>query len=124
MISVARGVRIMWLIAMIAVLVFWIGSGFDGVPSQRNHDGERHLLATLALIVLTFPLGLMWASVLNVAAYLFDAAGYRAEGSDIFLIPFVWLGFTAVGYIQWFMLLPWLWRRWKARRVRRATPSI
>jgi len=28
-----------------------------------------------------------------------------------------WVCFLVAGYWQWFVLLPWLWRKWKTRRA-------
>ena len=119
--SAARGIRTGWVIAMIAVLILWVAAAIrtSTLPSQATQDGEWHLLALLVLIALTFPLGIVWAGLLNVVAYMLDAFNYRAEISEVLLVPLVWLSFFVVGYVQWFKLVPWLWRRWKDRRASR-----
>ncbi|MFN9677623.1 MAG: hypothetical protein ACK58C_08485 [Betaproteobacteria bacterium] len=110
-------IRVAWLVAMVAVLVSWLaaGSGAPGIAPQTTQSGERHLLALLVLSTLTFPSGLLWAGLLNIVAYMLDALGYRFDLPDAFLVPFAWLGFVAIGYFQWFKLLPWLWRKRRAR---------
>ena len=117
--SAVRGIRSAWLVAMIAVLIFWVVAAihdFSTAP-QATEDGELHLLSVLVLVALTFPMGVVWAGLLNVGTYVLDTLHYHAEISDGLLIPFVWLGFVAVGYVQWFKLLPWLWYKWKEKRT-------
>ena len=119
--SAVTGIRTAWLIAMFAVLISWMAATMSSSPSasQASQDGEWHLLVVLILVALTFPMGIIWASLLNVGAYLLDAFNYSAEFYNALLIPFVWLGFVAVGYVQWFKLLPWLCHEWKKRESKR-----
>jgi hypothetical protein len=106
-------IRVAWLIVMIVVLVFWLTAGFDvrGTAPQTTQGGEHHLLALLVLSALSFPSGLLWAGLLNILAYVLHAVGYSLDLPDAFLVLFAWLGFVAIGYFQWFKLLPWLWHK-------------
>jgi hypothetical protein len=111
---------------MVAVLVWWlsVGSGRPGLAFQTPEAGETHLLALLILLALTLPSGLLWVGLLNALAYMLHAIGFLADAPDVIFILVAWLGFVAVGYFQWFSLVPWLWRKWQARRARCATPNV
>lgn len=117
--SAVRGIRVVWLIAMLAMLVFWVNGGFSGTSwtSTTIEEGEHHLLVILVLIALTFPSGLFWVVALNILAYALSAIAYRPPIPDLLLISFVWVGFIALGYFQWFRLVPWLWRKWRSRKA-------
>lgn len=114
-ISLIRGIRIAWLVMMIAIFLFWISVRFDVLALVYGADGndELHLLMLFILLILTFPLGLLWLMLLNAVGYMFAFLGNHIEITDLILVPFVWLGFVAIGYGQWFKLVPWLWRSWK-----------
>ena len=45
-------------------------------------------------------------------------------GSNYVGFIVMWFSFFAMGYLQWFLLLPWLWRRWKIRHAQIATPLV
>ncbi len=101
--------------------LFWFG---DGVclytPScaallSAAHVGERTMVDVLVLMLSGFPSGMY------VAGFLGDyvvGAGKFVDG----LIGYVLLSLSAVvaGYFQWFVLLPWLWRKLRAMRERGA----
>jgi hypothetical protein len=106
-------VRAAWAIAMVAVLAWWLSGGVGSSDSTRSLGGERHLLAMLALIALTFPLGLAWAVLLNLAGYLWVLTATDLAVPDALLTCMVWLGFFGLGYLQWFKLVPALVRRWR-----------
>lgn len=108
---------------MITVLMWWI-SGHVSDPPELTLSGERGLLGMITLIALTFPLGVAWALALNLAAYLMEPTWLADQASDVWLALLVWMGFFVVGYLQWFVLLPWLWRKWKAARARGPTSPV
>ena len=104
---------------MLAVLTSWVFVGMLEPPAQPplTQGGERHLLALLALVALTFPLGFVWALVLNLVAYLLALSGQPFPLPDTWLAFAIWLGFFVLGYVQWFKLTPSLMRRWRARHA-------
>jgi hypothetical protein len=97
----------LWLGACCAVLVVTL-AGYE--PGPRADAGQFFILAMLAL---TFPAGL-----LPVSFFAALAAIGHATGTDVLgLVPAsagfitLWLFLLAVGYLQWFRGLPWLWRK-------------
>lgn len=108
----SRGVRIVrvaWIIAMTAVLILWLSAVRD-LSSQ--HD-DAHLYFVLILVVLSFPSGLAWVALANVTSYVAFSMGYRLELPPAAEISALWTGFLLVGYLQWFVLLPVVYRRFR-----------
>lgn len=83
----------------VAVMAVSIAYGVDG-----DGIGEQAMLAAIAISILTFPLGLVgaWAAV-----FIGDQFGV---GDLWIFISFGALALVA-GYIQWFFVVPGLWRR-------------
>jgi hypothetical protein len=100
------------LLPLIASLI-----AYDGKP---NSDAD--LLLAYAMLALSFPLGLVIAAAASLLGQIaYTMAGYVFTTSYASIIV-TWLVFLAAGYVQWFLLLPWLWRKWKARQARSAAP--
>lgn len=83
------------------------------------HIGERTVSDVLVLMLSGFPTGTYAAGFL----------GDYVVGSDKPLNGFVGyvvlaLGTVAAGYLQWFILLPHLWRWWNKRRSAADRPAI
>jgi hypothetical protein len=112
--ALPRLLRTAWVFAMVATLIFWI-SDYVGGPPAKTLSGEGHLLAALVLVVLTFPIGLAWALVLNLFAYLTASTEHSDSFLDASFALAVWSGFFGLGYLQWFKLVPSLLRRWIGR---------
>ena len=68
------------------------------------------------MLALSFPAGLAVSLVLSVALFGADAANLaEAIHVPVWLgLPIVWLAFCAAGYFQWFVAIPWLWRRYRS----------
>jgi len=99
-----RVVLVLWLIACVAVLV--------QSYIERN-TSEQGMVLSFFMIGLTFPSG--YAFVLFVFAPIFkfleaqEVHFLNERGFTPLLI--VWLLFGTVGYLQWFVLIPWLARK-------------
>lgn len=71
------------------------------------------------MLVLTLPSG--WGATALIGA-IAGLVGLDLTGmTDALLVS---LTCAVAGYLQWFVLLPWLWRKWKARRAGGPTPSV
>lgn len=101
--------KVGWLLLAVTVLLFTLYL-YDGTP--ETHDAELILL--YGMLVLSFPSS-------PVVAFILGGIGQLAEtwvGSFSFPLSYLtlvaeWLIFLGVGYFQWFVLLPWLWRKIK-----------
>jgi hypothetical protein len=104
---VGRLLAIAWLLACSGVLLFaW----------EQRHIHDMPEAFVWLMNFLTIPAGLPVAAVAGIAT---------SEISKFFgityhpfwdLVPF-WIVITMVGYLQWFMLLPLLWRKLRAPRT-------
>lgn len=75
------------------------------------HSGERTMADVLVLMLSGFPSGMY------VAGFLGDYVVGTGKVIDGFIgYTLLGLGTVAAGYFQWFVVLPWLWKWWKARR--------
>jgi hypothetical protein len=107
----SRVAAALWLLACLSFLVLTLLQ--DGLYAD-----ERSALAMMVPVYfLSLPCGhiaLMLAAKIKLALYL------SAEFSPSILAEsvFVWTFTVAIGYVQWFMLLPWLTRKcWQFCRV-------
>lgn len=95
--------RAAWIgIAVVALLVTLYG--FDGKTSS-----DIWIVLTWSMLVLSFPASL----VVSLARMVLPIA---IETSYVSL-AIEWAAYFVLGYWQWFVLLPWLWRKWKTRRM-------
>lgn len=112
-IRLKRILRVGWLLLCVAALaVWWLGWGFvDGAGQRIEH---RQLLDVI-MGVLAFPAGLLWVYVApnleSLAKSAVLATGvppefWRSYGPELL----AWLGATLIGYVQWFWLLPYVFR--------------
>ena len=84
---------------------------YDGKP---NSDAE--VLLAYGMLGLSFPSSLVVAATASmVGQAVYSQTGHFLTTSYTLIIA-TWFVFFAVGYLQWFVLLPWLWRKWKAKR--------
>ncbi len=96
----------------------WIGSALfvlyvalEAFYSVRD-NGILDVLTWL-MSILTFPAGL----VVSLVRSLF-AAGFSITDNISYLsLTIEWATYFVFGYLQWFVLVPWLWQKWKAWRV-------
>lgn len=76
------------------------------------HAGERAMADLLVLMLSSFPSGTYMAGFLGDHVV---GAGKVVDGFAGYIL--LALGTIAAGYLQWFVLLPWLWNKWKVRRA-------
>jgi hypothetical protein len=107
------GIAIKWLWSGCSLAVLFATLYFyDGKP---NSDAD--VLLAYGMLFLSFPTGVLLASVTGLFGYLaYTVYGYTVLTS-YWSISITWFFFFAVGYYQWFKLVPWLWRKWKTRRI-------
>jgi hypothetical protein len=103
--KIGRAVAAVWLLACVGMLLFaWTG--------QDVHDMPEAFI--WLMIFLSFPLGYVAAGVFGIGAF------YLLRSVDLPYHPFwsvvpTWVVITLAGYLQWFVLIPAIWRRFRAR---------
>ena len=94
-----------WLIAWGAILV---------IAFVQRDIRHIDMAVTYFLLLLSFPLGyVVGATVAVIFKVLYELAGIVVPGGFLFNFA-TWFVMGAAGYIQWFVLVPWCLRKWKA----------
>ena len=96
---------------IMAIIVFHDNPVRDGKP----YDGAESLL-TLFMLVLSFPSGWIGMGMARLIQMIANAVTGEAIALSYAWLTVQWLLFVLAGYVQWFVLVPWLWRKWKASR--------
>ena len=113
-----RALKWLWVLgAFLALLVSL--AVYDGKP---NSDAD--LLLGYAMLTLSFPLSLVLAAALSLLGHIAYATTGYVFTTSYASIAVSWLVFFIAGYMQWFLLMPWLWRKWKARQTGGAASSV
>jgi hypothetical protein len=98
-----RIVLALWLVACLAVLI-------DGFI-ERN-TSEWGMVFFLLMNCLTFPSGYVFSLVFAAVFRFLMANGITVLNERGFIpILILWPFFVVVGYLQWFVLIPWLAHR-------------
>ena len=104
--TVGRIAAIVWLLTASGLLLFaW----------QQQHVHDMPDAFMWLLIFLTMPIGFPVIALVGVATSAIEASFGITYHPFWNLLP-VWLLGTASGYLQWFVLLPTLWRKFRASR--------
>jgi hypothetical protein len=90
-----KAIQILWLIAVVATLV--LSLLYHGPKYRDAVEAEAILMAYL-----TFPSGII--AILIFSYGIIDLN----KATDLQQIVCIWLSFFAIGYIQWFILVPWI----------------
>lgn len=108
-----RPLAVAWLIASVLVLVWWLYTYARGDLSD-GLKAESQMYVILAMGLLSFPTGLLWAVAFSLVLGLLDQLSiFRPLLLESGLM---WAGFVVVGYLQWFVFGPWMLARFRAWR--------
>lgn len=100
--------RFMWVVvALLCLGLTLFIAGLDHPDAEK----DAGTILVLAMTILSAPLGFIGFPAGGLLANLFS------HHQSVAIVS-TWLVLTALGYLQWFVLVPWLWRKWKARRAR------
>lgn len=96
-------------IAIVALVLAWTLSAYETTsPALKDEILLRH---GLVMSILSFPAGWVLSSVLFAVLNVF---GFELFGiSDAIATTLIC---ALAGYVQWFLILPGLWARWRTRR--------
>ncbi len=101
-----RVIKIAWVLLCVGVLVYY-------AFNRSKHEIE--FLVMIDIIALSFPIGWVAAMASGWLFFgldsLFGHTGSRDEGVIVF-----WFIALLLGYWQWFALVPWVIRRFRATR--------
>ena len=100
-----------WLMLAGLVLIVVVG-GYDGTP---NSDVELSLIGSM--MVLSFPSAWLVGAVFSLTYMLLGSCCDVVIKTSYLVLILEWLALSAVGYWQWFVLIPSIVRKWRARRI-------
>lgn len=107
-----------WIgVAVIALLITLYA--FDGKPNS-----DIGIFLAWFTLVLAFPISLLVALLFTGVAIAAEKLFSAVIPESYLMLSVSWICFIAAGYWQWFVLLPWLWRKWKTRRAAGAASSL
>lgn len=95
---IVKIIKSIWITAAVFVLAVTLYA-FDGKPNS-----DIDVLLVWCMLALSFPSGLL---VPLVGVVLYDGLSITVETSYLEIV-FTWIGCFALGYLQWFKLLPYL----------------
>ncbi len=102
-----RFLLVLWFALVVLVLIWTIVSHGSAPDQLKKEILLRHGIVMLAV---SAPLGWLLSALLSA---VFNLVGLELVGvADAFAMS---LACAAAGYLQWFVLVPWLWRKWTAR---------
>jgi len=108
-----KSVKWTWLMASILVVCYlgWFAS--------QSNDPDYRIAFGVALLVLSFPLGFVLALIIGLVTHQMSndvtVQWYRTNATPLALCLAGM--FIAVGYFQWFFILPKIVRRLRGRRA-------
>jgi hypothetical protein len=104
---IRRFLLVGWLVMCCAVLAFTL---YAYAPGPRSDAG---VLFAGAMSALTFPSGLLVSGCVAALVAFYDGnlPSPFADLPPTIGFSVLWLAFCAVGYLQWFRLMPWFWRK-------------
>jgi hypothetical protein len=115
-----KALKIVWILCSLAVLVVTLAHYAPGQSSDID------IFFMYGMIYLAFPASLFVAGLFSLLVFIQEQSGvplFDMDSLNYVYFSVIWLLFFVTGYAQWFMLLPWLWRKWKARRARSTASS-
>ncbi|MGH8769052.1 MAG: hypothetical protein ACREVT_12855 [Burkholderiales bacterium] len=93
-------------ITLAVIVLFVTLYAFDG---KTNSD--IWIFLTWSMLILSFP-----ASLIVSLVHMALGVGFSITIKTSYLsLAIEWTAYFILGYWQWFVLLPWLWRKWKTR---------
>jgi len=105
--------RALWVGISVFVLAVTLYA-FDGRP-----DSDIGVFFAWCMLILSFPVGLL-VPLVHVA--LFEAFSTTVENSS-FSFVLDWVGFTMLGYLQWFVFVPYLIGKRRDSKSRKLGPE-
>lgn len=106
-----------WLLCCICVFGWWLNKYGMNEALLPQLKAESVLLISIWMVILTFPLGVLWFISLNVIYYLAELTGLNLSGASTSEVIVIWVGFVAIGYLQWFKLLPFIIKKHRNRKA-------
>lgn len=110
---IGKSLKVLWTLCAVAVLAVTLAHYEPGSASDIG------IFLVSGMLFLAFPASLLVAGLVTLLVLLQEKMGIPfldVVASNYVGLSIMWGAFFVVGYLQWFVLLPWLWWKWKAYR--------
>ena len=104
--------KALWVLAHVAWLAICVVAlvdalrGYQGISDWKMEEG-----LAFQMIVLSFPSSLLVATGLTLTGAMLGLFHLALPTSSQLEMTATWVLFVGAGYIQWFILIPWLLKR-------------
>lgn len=100
-----------WLIASFMVLSWWLYCfGLDSEIS-RTLRNESQIYLIIGMSILSFPIGILYMYLFGFMIYGLNKLNIDLHQYELLEAVILWSGFVLIGYVQWFILLPFIWKK-------------
>ena len=110
---------LMWLAASLIVLSWWCYRFGLNPELSRTLRNESQIYLIVGMAVLSFPAGLLYVYFFGLSVYALDIIGFDLHQYEMLEVFTVWVGFVLSGYLQWFVLLPFIREKFRSRQTKR-----
>jgi len=100
--------KLIWI--MVSLIVIF-GAAIYSSVNPNAYEGSSFILVYIFL-VLAFPISLLAPVIFYVCYLLFP----NFSNFDISFLLFMWFCYFIAGYVQWFIFLPWFFRKLRAKK--------
>jgi len=107
--------KIIWLVLCIAPYLHWL-MWIGAFSSESTSWQEKDIYMWISLSALGFPCSVVWFYL--AALFQLALAQIGIEFTNLYVTnTLIWIGAVVVGYLQWFILVPLLRKKWKESRL-------
>lgn len=110
---------IAWLTASFVVLGLWFWLFGLNPELSRILRNESQVYLIIGMTVLTFPAGLLYVYLFGIVVYGLSSVGIELHQYEKIEVCLLWGGFVLIGYLQWFVLLPFIRKKIPSRQAGR-----
>lgn len=109
----SAAIKAAWLFCMMALLALEL----NFPPLLCSPSIDFRYFPFIAQFLLALPLNLLVAELFHTVVLSELPVPIPSAPYDYI---YTWLPHFVAGYVQWFIVVPWLWRKWKAWKAQRA----
>lgn len=110
---------LVWLVASLIVLGWWYYRFGLNPDLSRTLRNESQIYLIIGMAFLSFPAGLLYVYLFGLATYGLDSVGINMHQHEMLEVLTLWAGFVLSGYLQWFVLLPFIREKFRSRQAKK-----
>ncbi len=105
-----KPLKIIWIVFYVLTLLVWLTKHNECAARIDCIQGEVFLLLVLVMAALAFPVVYLAAALTQFLLWSAGLIGFENLGVIGGLI--FWAATVVLGYLQWFVAIPFIWRKW------------